>query len=82
VRGLYRGLPAPLVGAITETASLFLAYSAFQNIIRKFSASDLSLSQSHAREALSISQLGLAAAGAGFVTSFVLSVFFIPSSKK
>jgi len=62
---------------MAETASLFLAYSSFQNLIRShyptisphtFSFSDPKPPQ------LTIPQLGLAAAGAGFVTSFILSV--------
>jgi len=72
-----QGLPAPVVGSMAETASLFLAYSSFQNLIRShyptisphtFSFSDPKPPQ------LTIPQLGLAAAGAGFVTSFILSV--------
>jgi len=65
VRGLYRGLPAPIVGAMAENATMFLAYSEFQNLIR------------HATGRLSedptLSQLALAAGGAGFVTSFALT---------
>ncbi|KAK7042955.1 mitochondrial ornithine carrier protein [Paramarasmius palmivorus] len=33
VRGLYRGLPAPVVGAMAENASLFMSYRAFQHVI-------------------------------------------------
>lgn len=65
-----QGLPAPIVGSMAETAALFLAYSTFQNMIRSFSPSG-PLSNS---APLSIPQLTLAAAGAGFVTSFVLYV--------
>jgi len=64
-----QGLPAPIVGSMAETASLFLAYSAFQNVIRTFASSPTT-------EPLTIPQLGLAAGGAGFLTSFVL---FVPS---
>ncbi|KAF8345379.1 mitochondrial carrier [Amanita rubescens] len=66
VRGLYRGLPIPVVGAMAETAALFLSYSYFQNLIR-------SISNTEKNSPLSIPQLGLAAGGAGFVTSFVLT---------
>ncbi|KIM42354.1 hypothetical protein M413DRAFT_444779 [Hebeloma cylindrosporum] len=51
---------------MAETASLFLAYSAFQNVIRTFTSSKTT-------EPLTIPQLGLAAGGAGFLTSFVLT---------
>ncbi|KAJ6590597.1 L-ornithine transporter [Mycena vulgaris] len=64
-RGLYRGLPAPVAGSMVETAALFLSYSYFQNLIRNYSST---LSPQ-----LTIPQLGLAAAGAGFVTSFILT---------
>lgn len=66
VRGLYRGLPAPIVGAMAETATLFLSYSYFQNLIRSVSDTGKDLP-------LSLSQLGLAAGGAGFVASFILT---------
>jgi len=66
VRGLYRGLPAPIVGAMAENASLFLAYGEFQNLIR--SAWSIPVAQ-----ALSLPQLSLAAAGAGAITSFFLT---------
>ena len=54
---------------MAETASLFLAYSAFQNVIRTFTSSSTT-------ERLTIPQLGLAAGGAGFLISFVLFVSF------
>ncbi|KAH7924691.1 mitochondrial carrier [Leucogyrophana mollusca] len=66
VRGLYRGLPAPIVGAMVENASLFLSYSELQNIIRWVNAQPLS-------QDLSLPQLALAGAGAGTVTSFLLT---------
>ncbi|KAI0305129.1 mitochondrial carrier [Multifurca ochricompacta] len=66
VRGLYRGLPAPIVGAMAENASLFLAYGELQNLIRH--EWDIPLTQ-----ALPLPQLALAAAGAGTITSFVLT---------
>ncbi|KZV76695.1 mitochondrial carrier [Peniophora sp. CONT] len=66
VRGLYRGLPAPVVGAMAENATLFLAYSEIQNVVRN--ATGVLPGQ-----ALPLPQLGLSAAGAGAVTSFVLT---------
>ncbi|RDB16041.1 Amino-acid transporter arg-13 [Hypsizygus marmoreus] len=66
VRGLYRGLPAPIVGAMAENASLFLAYGELQNVIRRVTGRPLS-------EKPSLPQLALAAAGAGMITSFLLT---------
>ncbi|KAF9812419.1 hypothetical protein IEO21_06222 [Rhodonia placenta] len=65
IRGLYRGLPAPIVGAMAENASLFWSYRELQNAIR-------TVSKQPAQE-LSLDQLALAGAGAGFLTSFVLT---------
>ncbi|EKM56531.1 uncharacterized protein PHACADRAFT_253716 [Phanerochaete carnosa HHB-10118-sp] len=66
VRGLYRGLPAPIVGAMAENASLFLAYNELQNAIRWSSEKPL-------HQDLSLGELALAAAGAGAITSFFLT---------
>ncbi|KAN0127223.1 Mitochondrial carrier domain containing protein [Lactarius tabidus] len=66
VRGLYRGLPAPIVGAMAENATLFLAYGELQNVTRQ--VGNIPVTQ-----ALSLPQLTLAAAGAGAITSFVLT---------
>ncbi|KAE9391090.1 mitochondrial carrier [Gymnopus androsaceus JB14] len=35
-KGLYRGLPVPLVGSMAETAALFVAYSSLQNVIHRY----------------------------------------------
>ncbi|KAF9523262.1 mitochondrial carrier domain-containing protein [Crepidotus variabilis] len=70
IRGLYRGLPVPVVGSMAETASVFATYTTLQNVIRSFAPSTESTSKT---APLSLSQLGLASAGAGFVTSFVLT---------
>ncbi|THH29251.1 hypothetical protein EUX98_g4945 [Antrodiella citrinella] len=66
IRGLYRGLPAPIVGAMTENAALFLSYNELQNALRWVGGIPLS------RE-LSLGQLAVAAAGAGAITSFFLT---------
>ncbi|KAG6861287.1 hypothetical protein C0995_001841 [Termitomyces sp. Mi166 len=66
LRGLYRGLPVPIVGSMAETAALFVAYSGFQDIIR-------SMTSRSRTEKLTIPELGLAAAGAGFASSFVIT---------
>ncbi|KAH9974022.1 mitochondrial carrier [Lactifluus volemus] len=66
VRGLYRGLPAPIVGAMAENATLFLAYGELQSLIRV-------VGNVPATQALSLPQLALAAAGAGSITSVVLT---------
>lgn len=60
-----QGLPAPIVGAMAENASLFLAYGEFQNVIRRATHKPMD-------EKLALPQLTLAAAGAGAVTSFLL----------
>ncbi|KAI9511856.1 mitochondrial carrier [Russula earlei] len=66
VRGLYRGLPAPIVGAMIENASLFFAYGELQNLIRRLWGIPVA-------HTLSLPQLSLAAAGAGAITSFFLT---------
>ncbi|ESK82342.1 mitochondrial ornithine carrier protein [Moniliophthora roreri MCA 2997] len=65
-RGLYRGLPAPIVGAMAENASLFMSYRVFRQIIQKITNKTES-------EKPSLSEIVLAAAGAGAVTSFALT---------
>lgn len=69
-----QGLPAPIVGSMAETASLFVAYAAFQNVIRSFTSPSYTYDTLSPPPPLSISQLAVAAGGAGFVTSFVLFV--------
>ncbi|KAI8986761.1 mitochondrial carrier [Trametes punicea] len=66
VRGLYRGLPAPIVGAMAENASLFWSYTEIQNAIRWWNGLPLT-------QPLSLGQLALAGGGAGCITSFVLT---------
>lgn len=66
VRGLYRGLPAPIVGAMAENASIFFAFSEFQELIRIAVNRPLS-------EKATLPQLAVAAAGAGLITSFFLT---------
>lgn len=66
IRGLYRGLPAPIVGAMVENASLFLVYGELQNVIRRISDRPPSVEPT-------LPQLALAAAGAGMFTSFLLT---------
>jgi mitochondrial ornithine carrier protein len=55
---------------MAENAALFLAYGSFQNVVRTFSGRP-------SGEDLSLSQLGVAAAGAGFLTSFIMFVHFL-----
>lgn len=62
-----QGLPAPVVGAMAENATLFLAYSVIQDAVGN--AAGVLPGQ-----ALSLPQLGIAAAAAGAVTSFALCV--------
>ncbi|KAH6900938.1 L-ornithine transporter [Coprinopsis sp. MPI-PUGE-AT-0042] len=65
VRGFYRGIAAPLAGSMAVTAALFLSYGSFQNVIQK--------TQRNPSSPLTMGQLGVAAAGAGAVASFVLT---------
>ncbi|KAH7882422.1 mitochondrial carrier domain-containing protein [Phlebopus sp. FC_14] len=69
IKGLYRGLPVPIFGAMAETAGLFVAYSQIQSLIRWSTpdVSTISLRQ------LTLPELGLAAAGAGLLTSFIMT---------
>ncbi|KAF8589130.1 putative mitochondrial amino acid transporter ARG-13 [Ramaria rubella] len=66
LRGLYRGLPAPIVGAMAENASLFLTYNELQTVIRRWKNVPESTQ-------LPLNQLMMAAAGAGGVASFLLT---------
>lgn len=61
-----QGLPAPVVGAMVENASLFVSYSQLQRGIRWITGRP-------PKEDLRLGQLALAGAGAGAVTSFVLT---------
>lgn len=67
IRGLYRGLPAPVVGAMAENASLFFSYEQFKTLIRSVSP------QSTPDAPLPLHFHALAAAGAGAATSFILT---------
>lgn len=60
-----QGLPAPIVGAMAENAFLFWSYTELQNVIRWYE-------KQPATYQLSLSQLALAGAGAGSITSFIL----------
>ncbi|TDL24609.1 mitochondrial carrier [Rickenella mellea] len=65
IRGLYRGLPAPIVGAMAENATLFLSYGKIQHAIRWYTGST--------GKELDLPHLALAGAGAGAITSFLLT---------
>ncbi|CCF50689.1 uncharacterized protein UHO2_07280 [Ustilago hordei] len=76
IRGLYRGLSMPVVGATLENACLFFTYNQIQSAIRWANGeakSGASAAQADAESPLSIPQLAIAAAGAGAVTSLVLT---------
>ncbi|KAF9465093.1 mitochondrial carrier domain-containing protein [Collybia nuda] len=64
--GLYRGLPAPVFGAMVENATLFLAYSELQELVRRVMKRPVT-------ERSTLPQLAVAAAGAGMITSFLLT---------
>ncbi|CBQ68758.1 related to mitochondrial amino acid transporter ARG-13 [Sporisorium reilianum SRZ2] len=75
IRGLYRGLSMPVLGATLENACLFFTYNQIQSAIRWFNgeARSSSAAKADAESPLSIPQLAIAAAGAGSVTSVVLT---------
>ncbi len=75
IRGLYRGLSMPVIGATLENACLFFTYNQIQSAIRwsNGEARSGSAAQADADSPLSIPQLAIAAAGAGAVTSLVLT---------
>lgn len=62
-----KGLPVPLAGSMGITAALFFSYTTFQDVIR-------ASSNRTRNDRLSIPELALAALGAGFVTSYIVSV--------
>lgn len=68
VRGLYRGLPMPIVGAMAENASLFLAYNKIQQVLQRYphfhSGSD---------GRIPLDGIAIAGGGAGTVASFLLT---------
>lgn len=66
IRGLYRGLSAPLVGAAAETASLFLSYRLAQQALQATLFTDY-------QEKLPMSALALAGAISGGLTSLILT---------
>lgn len=57
---------------MAETAAIFLAYTSFQNMIRKYTPG-----KDSPDEVLPLPQLGAAAAAAGFATSFVVYVVLL-----
>ena len=61
---LYKGLPAPLLGSMSENAVLFLSYGEVKRLLGETKDKDLTLIQ-----------LSLAGAAAGGITSFVLNPF-------
>lgn len=70
VRGLFRGVSMPLLGATLENASLFLTYNQTQHILRV--ASDR---PPDSTDPLPFSLLAVAAAVSGAVTGIVLTPF-------
>ncbi|PWZ01174.1 hypothetical protein BCV70DRAFT_199536 [Testicularia cyperi] len=80
IRGLYRGLSMPVLGATLENACLFFTYNQIQRAIRwsegqsdASGSAGTSAAKADAEAPLSIPQLAIAAAGAGAVTSLVLT---------
>nr|CAG8483468.1 13516_t:CDS:2 [Entrophospora candida] len=79
--GLYRGLSSPMVGAMLENATLFLAYNHIQMLIREYTTpidqKHLLYDNNNQTDAgqipLSMTQLILAGALSGALTSFLLT---------
>ncbi|KAL1582419.1 hypothetical protein WHR41_08936 [Cladosporium halotolerans] len=70
VGGLYRGVSAPLVGAAAETACLFFSYRVAQDVIRLVSVPKAT---SKTEDKLPLSQLVMAGAMSGAITSLILT---------
>ncbi|KAG8713063.1 hypothetical protein FRC11_013412 [Ceratobasidium sp. 423] len=68
IRGLYRGLPMPIVGAMAENASLFLAYNKIQDTLLQYS--HFRPSTNHK---VTLDGIAIAGGGAGTVASFLLT---------
>lgn len=71
VRGLYRGVSAPLVGAAAETSCLFFSYRVAQDVIRSWGGP--MSSKNNADDKLPLSSLVAAGAMSGAVTSLILT---------
>ncbi|PWN30140.1 mitochondrial carrier [Jaminaea rosea] len=75
--GLFRGLSMPILGATMENATLFFTYNAIQGQLRRFngevSGGETGDQGGEEESALPMSQLAIAAAGAGAATSLVLT---------
>ncbi|QRW23318.1 mitochondrial carrier protein [Rhizoctonia solani] len=68
IRGLYRGLPMPIVGAMAENASLFLAYNKIQDTLLQYP--HFRPSTNHK---VTLDGIAIAGGGAGTVASFLLT---------
>jgi len=67
LKGLYRGISAPLVGSMFENAVLFVTYNYIQSLIRTFNP------EKDPKSPLSIAQLSAAGFMSGAAVSFVLT---------
>ncbi|KAI8343302.1 putative mitochondrial ornithine carrier protein [Chlamydoabsidia padenii] len=65
VKGLFKGMSLPIVGAMMENATLFVGYRQVQQLIRSHTG--------NTDEPLSMNQLLLAGAGSGALVAFVLT---------
>ncbi|RPA91953.1 mitochondrial carrier [Choiromyces venosus 120613-1] len=68
IRGLYRGISPPLVGAAAENSALFFSYNIAQNVVRKSFYSGLDKNDD-----LPIDALVFCGAASGAFTSFILT---------
>ncbi|KAI8086137.1 mitochondrial carrier domain-containing protein [Halteromyces radiatus] len=67
VKGLFKGMSLPIIGAMMENATLFVGYRQMQRLIRMYTG------QLDESKQLSMEQLMMAGAGSGALATFVLT---------
>ncbi|KAH9816239.1 mitochondrial carrier domain-containing protein [Melampsora americana] len=71
IRGLYRGVSMPVIGAMAENATLFLVYGQVQKLIRHLTSDSTNPTPSNTP--LPLKYVGISAACGGATTSFILT---------
>ncbi|EGG05134.1 uncharacterized protein MELLADRAFT_72208 [Melampsora larici-populina 98AG31] len=71
IRGLYRGVSMPVIGAMAENATLFLVYGQVQKLIRHLTSDSTNPTPSNTP--LPLKYVALSAACGGATTSFILT---------
>ncbi|CAO3625405.1 unnamed protein product [Cunninghamella echinulata] len=67
IRGLFKGMSVPLIGAMIENATLFVGYKQIQRMIRIYT------NNLDENTPLTMNQLYMAGAGSGALASFILT---------